>query len=285
MRSSVGMILNAFLSRQDEAKRERLLSFLSEKEKSRLSQMPLFGQTVTPEDFSNGSMLERVHWSWFLPTLKSYSLTEQELFLAALDESAAKPLSEQIPCKIAKKPLTPIGKAYLRQVLLDSLIGPHDRLIPAGFLPPSPLNNLLKLSKKKLTLLIDLLSMHDVASEVKQIVETKILKKLYSFLSEAQKKFLKQAAAKPEPFSLPKIGLDRWDGTEDSLRHVLHRRGLGRLGIALSGQTPALIWYVCHQLDIGRGNALFKLSTKEAVHNVIDAAARQVEELLENESW
>ncbi len=285
MRSSVGMILNAFLSRQDAAKRERLLSLLSEKEKSKLSQIPSFEEGAAIKRFSNEPLLERVHWSWFLPTLKSYSLKEQELFLASLNESSATPLMELVPCKIAKEPLTPIGKSYLRQVLLDSLVGPHDRLIPADFLPPSPLNNLLKLSKKKLILLIDLLSMHDVASEVKQIVETKILKKLYSFLSEAQKKFLKHAAAKPEPFSLPKIGLDRWDGTEESLRHVLHRRGLNRLGIALSGQESALTWYVCHQLDIGRGNALFKMSMKESVSSVIDAAARQVEELLENESW
>lgn len=285
MRSSALMILNAFLSRQDAEKRERLLHLLSEKDLAKLSHMPSFKEELTPEGFSNESMLERVHWSWFLPTLKSYSPTEQELFLASLEESSARPLTELIPCKIAKEPLTSIGRSYLRQVLLDSLIGPHDRLVPADFLPPSSLNRLLKLSKKKLTNLIDLLAMHDVASEVKQIVETKILKKLYSFLSEAQKKLLKQAAAKPEPFSLPKIGLDRWDGTEDSLRHVLHKRGLGRLGIALSGQDPALIWYVCHQLDIGRGNALFKMSTKEAVSAVIEAAARQVEELLENESW
>lgn len=285
MRSSERMILNAFLSRHDEQKRDRLLSYLSEKEKGKITQMLPFRDGVLPEEFSSDSMLEGVHWSWFLPTLKSYAPTEAEFFLAALDPTSARPLTELVPCKIAKEPLTPIGKAYLRRILLDSLIGPHDRLIPAELLPPSPLNSLLKLSKKKLILLIDLLSMHDVASEVKQIVETKILKKLYSFLSEAEKKFLKHAAAKPEPFSLPKIGLERWDGTKEALRHVLHRRGLGRLAVALSGQTPALIWYVCHQLDIGRGNTLFKMSTKEAVPTVIEAAARQVEELLENESW
>ena len=285
MRSAVEMIFNAFLSRQSAERRARLTRFLSSGEIEKLSQKPSFAQGVTPEDFSNGAMLERVHWSWFLPTLKSYSPTEQELFLAALDDSSARPLMETIPSKISKEPLTAIGRSYLRQMLLDSLIGAHDRLVPADFLPPSKLNRLLELPKKQLTALIDLLSMHDVASEVRQIVETKILKKLYSFLSEAQKKFLKASAAKPEPFSLPKIGLDRWDGSEETLRHALHRRGLGRLGIALSGQDPALVWYVCHQLDIGRGSTLFKLSVREATSNVIEAAARQVEELLDSESW
>ncbi len=285
MRSPVEMIFNAFLSRQPEDKRGRLMHFLSDKERERLSGLPSFAQGVTLEGFSNSAMLERVHWSWFLPTLKSYSPTEQALFLAAINEASARPLTELIPSKVSKEPLTSIGRSYLRQMLLDSLIGPHDRLVPVDYLPPSSLNRLLKLPKKQLISFINLLAMHDVASEIRQIVETKILKKLYSFLSEAQKKYLKHAAAKPEPFSLQKIGLDRWDGQEESLRHVLHRRGLGRLGIALSGQDPALIWYVCHQLDIGRGNALFKMSVKEKTSAVIEAAEAQVEELLDNESW
>lgn len=287
MRNPVEMILKALLSRQGKEKQEKLLQYLPDSERERLTKLPSFGQGVTAEDFSNTAMLERVHWSWFLPTLKSYGPAEQTLFLSSLDSSSARPLAELIPCKVPRETtVTPIGKSYLRQLLLDTLIGEHDRLVPPDFLPPSSLNRLLELSKKKLIRLIDLLAMHDVASEVRQIVETKILKKLYSFLSEAQKKFLKVAAAKPEPFSLPKIGLDRWDGTDESLRHVLHRRGLGRLGIALSNQDGALIWYVCHQLDIGRGTALFKMSVKESTAQVIEAAARQVEELLEgSETW
>lgn len=285
MRSPVEMIFNAFLSRQSQEKRERLCRFLTNTEQERLSQLPSFEQGLTPEGFSNGAMLERVHWSWFLPTLKSYSPTEQALVLASLDKDSALPLAELLPAKISQDPLTPMGKAYLRQMLLDSLIGAHDRLIPAEFLPPSPLNQLLELPKRELIALIDLLAMHDLAAEMRQIVETKILKKLYSFLSEAQKQFLKHASKKAEPFTLPRIGLDRWEGTKDALRHVLHRRGLGRLGLALSEEDPALIWYICHQLDIGRGNALFKLSTKEASHTVSIAAVKQVEELLEQKPW
>ena len=66
-----------------------------------------------------------------------------------------------------------------------------------------------------------------------------------------------------------------WDG--ESLRTLLHRRGLMRLGAGLFGQDPDLIWTLCHQLDIGRGGAVMKLCTKEAASEI---ARRQIEELM-----
>jgi hypothetical protein len=280
MRSAVEMILNAFLSRQPAEKQERLVHFLPDSEQGRLKMLPSFAAAVRVEGFENGTLLERVHWSWFLPTLKSYSPQEQILFLSSLDETSAKMLAEEIPCKASKTELTNAGRAYLRKLLLDSVIGAHNRLLPIEYLPPSSLNQLLKLSRNQLIDLIDLLSMHDLALEVRQIVETKILKKIYSLLSEAQQKFLKIVRAKHEVMAPAKLGLDRWDGKEESLRQMLHRRGLARLGLALSRQDGSLGWYICHRLDIGRGSVLFKYSEKEGSVALVAAAVRQVEELL-----
>ena len=284
MRSAVEMILNAFLSRQSADQQNRLVCYLPEDEQKSLKQLPAFTESLKVERFTNGAVLKGVHWSWFLPTLKSYSPKDQTLFLSALEENEALALAAEIPCKAPSIPLANIGKAYLRQFLLDSLIGEHDRLIPIDYLPPSPLNQLLQLSKKQLTDRIDLLAMHDLAVEIRQIVETKTLKKIYSFLTDAQRKFLKLTTAKHELITQPKIGLDRWDGNKDSLRHLLHRRGLARLGLALSGQDPSLMWYVCHILDIGRGDSLFKLSEQEVSSIAArETAVRQVVELLGNE--
>jgi hypothetical protein len=91
---------------------------------------------------------------------------------------------------------------------------------------------------------------------------------------------LKIAAAHKEHFTLARMGLDRWDGSEESFRLLLHRRGIARLGVGLSGQDPDFIWTICHQLDIGRGNTLFKLCAKEPIHGVSDAVIRQIQELL-----
>jgi len=274
------MVLKAFLSRCDPEKKRALERFLPEGERLRLEEMPTFVEEVTPEGFSNGGMLEKVHWSWFLPTLKTYSEEEQKLFLSSVSPYAAKNLAHALGLSSYAQEISVVAKGFLRKILLSTLVGPHDRLLPVDYLPPTPLKPLLGLSKKELTRLIDLLSLHDLAAELRQIVETKILKKIYSLLSEEERKFLKNAMAHKEPFILTRIGLDRWDGDEEALRLLLHRRGLARFAAALSGQDPDFIWYICHQLDIGRGNALFKLCAKEPVHGVTDAVIRQIEELL-----
>ena len=274
------MVLKAFLSRSTPEKRRALERFLPEKERILLDKMPTFSADLKPEGFASNAVLEKVHWSWFLPTLKTYPETEQKLFLSALTPYAAKNLAKSLTLSSFSQEMSEIAKAYLRQILLNSLVGPHDRLLPTDYLPPSPLKPLLNLTKKELTHLIDFLSLHDLAAEIRQIVETKILKKIYSLLTEEERKFLKNAMAHKEPFILARMGLDRWDGSEETLRTLLHRRGLARFGSALSGQDPDFIWYICHQLDIGRGTTLFKMCAKESIHGVTDAIIKQVEELL-----
>ena len=274
------MVLKAFLSRCEPAKREALERFLPETKRHQLEKLPIFSQGLHLDQFSSGNVLEKVHWSWFLPTLKTYPETEQKLFLSALDAYAAKNLAKTLTLASNGQEMSGIGRAFLRKTLLNSLLGPEDRLLPIDYLPPSELNNLLNLSKKELTRLIDLLSLHDLAAELRQIVETKILKKIYSLLSEEERHFLKPAMAYKDPFVLGKLGLDKWDGSEESLRTLLHKRGISRLGAALSGQEADFIWYVCHQLDIGRGSALHKACAKKPIHGVTDAIIRQVKELL-----
>jgi hypothetical protein len=273
------MILKAFLSRHPERK-DALERFLPDSERLRLEEIPAAAE-VSPEMFTNGGVLERVHWSWFLPTLKTYPEDEQKLFLSAVSPFAGQNLAHELGVPPPAQEITETGRSYLRQMLIQSLVGPHDRLVPIDYLPPTPLKPLLYLSKKELSKLANLLSLHDLAAELRQIVETKILKKIYSFLSDEEKKHLKQAATYQKETG-QRMGLDRWDGNEESLRALLHRRGLARLGAALSGQDPDFIWYICHQMDIGRGNALSKLCSKEPVPGLTDALIRQIEEILAN---
>ncbi len=274
------MVLKALLGRCEPTKRVALERFLPESERRQLDALPMMGAEVQPDRFSHGNILEKVHWSWFLPTLKTYPETEQKLFLSALNPYSAKNLAKALILSSNGHETSEIGRAFLQKILLDSLVGPEDRLLPLDYLPSSSLSRLLHCSKKELTRLIDLLSIHDLAAELRQIVETKILKKIYSLLSEEERKFLKTATAHKDPFTLGKLGLERWDGSEESLRTLLHKRGLARFGAGLSGQDPDFIWYICHQLDIGRGNALYKLCAKEPIHGVTDAILPQIEELL-----
>ncbi len=273
------MVLKAFLSRCEPQKKRALERFLPKEELHEIELLPNFPEEVKPDRFFNGNILEKVHWSWFLPTLKTYSEIEQKLFLSAVNPYAAKNLAKTLTLSVNGTEMSEVGRSFLRKLLLDSLLGPQDRLLPIDYLPSSPLHHLLNYTKKELTHLIDLLSLHDLAAELRQIVETKILKKIYSLLTEEERKFLKTAMTHKDPFTLGKLGIERWDGSEESLRTLLHKRGLVRLGAGLSGQNPDFIWYICHQLDIGRGNALHKLCAKEPIHGVTDAILRQIVEI------
>lgn len=275
MRRRSDLVLQAFLSRCAPDRKRELEKFLPPSQP-----LPELSHEISPEHFANGNMLEKVHWSWFLPTLKTYTEEEQQLFLSVLSHTSAKNLAKALNVPFARQEITEIARLFLRQILLQSLLGPKDSLLPIDYLPITSLTPMLQLSKKELIRLIDFLSLYDLADEQKRIVETKILKKIYSFLSEEERKFLKNILAHQEPFPSQRMGLDRWDGTEESFRTLLHRRGLMRLGAALSGQDPDFIWYVCHQLDIGRGNALFKLCAKEAIPVVSSVVIEQIEELL-----
>lgn len=270
-------VLKAFLSRCSPEKQRALGKFLPEREQKELFEN---SSSFDPSCLANPFALERVHWSWFLPTLKAYPENDQKLFLSALSPTSAKNLAKTLTLSSYLQDISELAKSYLRKVLLDSLIGPEEFLLPPDCVGDGPLKKLLESSKKELTKLIDFLSLYDLAAEQRLIVETKMLKKIYSLLSDDERKFLKHALAVKEPFFIARMGLDRWDGSEEALRTLLHKRGLARFAAGLSGQEPGLIWYVCHALDIGRGTALFKQCAKEKIQDVTDRVVKQIEELL-----
>ena len=278
MMNSSEWVLKAILNRYPPASRESLQQFLPEEERTRLDAMPSSPLETNVEE---PSLLDRVHWSWLLPALESFSARELKLFLSALSSQTKETLARELKIKTPPtEALNPIFQEFAVQTLSATVTGDPVHLLPVYFLPPTPLTPLLRLDKQQLVQLIDTLSLHDLAVELRQIVETKILKKIYSFLSEEEKKSLKKAASIKQPFSVSRLQLEKWNGTEKSLRTLLHKRGIARLGAALSTQHPDFIWYICHQLDIGRGKTLAKFSESEVAKGASQAIIHQIEELL-----
>jgi hypothetical protein len=269
------IFLKAFLDECGEEKKEALLQFLPEEERLRLLKLPPYALPITAPTIPP---LDLIHWSWLIPVLQDYELSDQKLFLLALRPKMGQRLAKELEITLPTEHLSPTGVKYLQNILFLNIC--KTDLLPVEYLPPSPLNLLLKLSKKKLIELIDLLSLYDLAIELRQIVETKILQKIYSFLSEEEKLFLKAIAGHKEPYPAARISLEQWDGSKKSLRGALHRIGLSRLGSALAGQNPDLIWYVCHELDSGRGKALEKLSMQEECPQVAQWLIEKMKEFL-----
>jgi len=278
MHPSSMIILNSFLGQIPEERRESLIRLLPESTENTLKTL---GEPLQIEfgPFSFDWLLGFVHYSWLMPTLKLYS-KDAPFFVRALENGPKRNIQTNMEIRASTTSLSPFAEDFFRDVLIKSLVGEENTLLPIEYLPESELNILTQFSKKEMTQLIDFLSLYDLALEIRQIVETKILKKIYSLLTEDQKKFLKSIMAQKEHPALTKLGLDRWDGNEEVFRYLLHRRGLMRLAIALSREHPDLLWYVCHILDIGRGTALSKSAQKEAKTHLAHAISQNIMELV-----
>lgn len=267
------LCLKLFLP-QDPKQSDALLRFLPQDRGEKVKALPF----MALQEISLKSPLDPIHWSWFLPKLESYAAKDQKLFVQALGQTTQKHLVKSLKIKKLSAKTSPLLNAFLRETIWQELQEGQERL-NIECLPHTQLNALLGLDKTRLIHLIDLLSLYDLSLEIRQIVETKILKKIYSFLSEDERKSLKAMTGYREPYPLQRLDLQHWDGKEKSLRLLLHKRGLLRLSIALSGQNPDLVWHLAHRLDSGRGNALMKVWKKEPIPKVSAWMAGQIEEL------
>lgn len=237
-----------------------LLSFLSQETVDQLS----FIEEAPPkfESFSYQGLTEDVHYSWYLKIFKLYPKNIQEIFLYVLDEGASEKLEKLLKIKKQKKALKKKIVPLFQNIIKKEIVPPS--LLPKKYLPPSKLSPLLDLSKKELVKLIDFLALFDLAIEIPKIVEKDLLKKIDKFLSKEKLSFLKSILPYKEPFSFPPLNIKRFKKSKKDFQTLLHKRGLIRFSEAISVQDKDMIWYICHKLDVGRGEALLKLSRKKS---------------------
>lgn len=253
-----------------------LSALLSRDLAAQLQQLPTLSINP-PIDFDDE--LSRTHFTWFSPFLRSLPENEIKLFTSALSPEQIKGLKQILLLSNSLPAPSPIGKEYLRNTLWETLT-PSEELIPPSCLPQNPLNSLLELSPKEFSSLIELLSMHDLSIEIRQIIETSKLKNIYSLLSKPQNAFLKTLLHKKEPVSFKKMGLLNWKGDRQSLKSLLFQRGLNRIAKALYGHHPSLIWYVAHRLDSNEGQQLLTLCTALDHAKAAQILSDQVVELI-----
>lgn len=268
------ILLKLFLENYDKEK--KLIKYLTASELQKINSLPSFSKPLDTKNLFLDSIIDTVHYSWFIPLLNIYSNEEASLFVLAMKPNQKKSLAELLNLKDLKEELSPNLKEFLRSILLRSLIKKEESLLPIDYLFNSKLNILLTLSKKDLIKIIDLLSMYDLVKELKFIVEQKKLKKIYSYLHSQEKDFLKTIYHDTESFTTQKLAIDNYINDKKKLRNILHTRGLTRFSFALSGESIDLIWYVCHYLDIGRGNYIFKKCKKEKIPNVSDIITLEI---------
>lgn len=275
--SQTAYLLKSFLTKFSPGKTKKLLSFFTEQEKNFIENQVTSSFSLDTEKYFQDGLIASVHYSWLISFFTTKNSTDAAFFLSTLPSPKKEKLAQYLQLTPSPFFPTPIGKNFIHSLLLEYLAQDHG-LLPIEFLPSSPLNFLLSLSKETMVTLIDYLGLYDLANEVRHIVDLRLLKKISAYLTKEQRDFIKTIPK--QSFSFPRLNLHKWDGSKVTLLSLLHSRGLQRLGAALIGQNHNFIWYLTHKLDIGRGNALIKYSQKEINPTITKIIIANIEEIV-----
>lgn len=278
MLESSCIVLNGFLNKHPVDEIEILVSPLSDKTKKMLdiyfSPLP-----IDPVKFSPLSILERAHYSWYVPFLKSFSLSERALLISFLPYPLSDKLEKYFEISKSSCHFSKSIAYYFQNLFFEYVLDSEKDILPFEYLPPSDLNTLLSLTKNTLIALIDYLALYDLAIQIPKIVDPRVLKMINSFLSAEKKQFLKTKHNYKEPFSFPRLPFEQID-TQEEFDILMHKRGLNRFAKALSTQNKSLIWFVCHKFDIGRGQTLQKFCLEPSPREIAKTITFNIMELL-----
>lgn len=244
MNTTSWIVCNAFLSRAGSVIKNKLISYLPKEEQELVENLRPSDKDPISRIYDKQLLLKLFHPTWFTSFLRTLPEIDVGLFLSSLPESVCKPIQSALLYSNDLTPLRNCGKNYLQDALIDTLFQESENIIPLDLLPNSPLNSLLELSHGKIQQLIEYLGIHDLAVEMKQIIDTVKIKKIHACLSEDKMAYLKSLSQKTEPVLFKRMELAKWDGTADALFTVVYHRGLNRLAKALSIEDPSLIWYI-----------------------------------------
>lgn len=266
-------MLRILINRFNPKAGNALLKFLPEEGAKAVMNQDIRSADLTPILQQPQKSLSTIHYSWIQPVLKKFPEPLQPAVMAALTAEQIAGMKISSPMAISN-----IAKTFiLNQIYQHLKISEH---FPIEYLPETEFSPLSKWTKSKLMDLIDFLGLYDLASEVRHIVDRNYLKNIYTCLTPKQFYYLKVCLHQKEQLVSPKLGIDPTKQDCSKLKQIIHRRGLLRLGKALCGQHPDLVWHIAHTLDIGRGNILLKEYQTEELPKVTKILKQQVLNLM-----
>lgn len=156
-----------------------------------------------------------------------------------------------------------------------------DEPLPKELIEAGDLGPLLELKKAEMLEVIDLLSMHNLVDEVRHVVDKRILHVLSQALSSNQQQYLRMCLRQKTKHHAPTFSLRDLLKEPKKLPQVLHKQGLKRMAVALSGQSKDFIWYVVHTLDIARAKFLQADIQEEAVAHATKLAQLEILQIIQ----
>lgn len=270
-----GLLLRVLLNRSHGTLSKELLKRLPADDAQAVESYSVSANDPLPLLQQSERTMPRIHYSWIFSYLSPLEPSQRDPLIACLNESQRHGICRLFKCPVIPALTSPLVRRFYLPHLYQRLsISSH---LPLEYLPPSPFLPLLELKKSKLIELIDLLGLYDLAHEMRRIVSTKNLKTLYTHLTARQQLFLRACLHQKDKVVTPPLHLEKLGEDALKLADLLHRRGLMRLSIALSGQHPDLIWYLTHFLDTGRGRLLIGRIRSEEIPTLSSLVGLQID--------
>ncbi len=271
----------ALLERVPYDQRESLLVLLSPEERA-LAAGLIPANIDIQESFPDyAEQLASIHPSWIAPLLRQLTERDIRLFLAALEENQAESIRRIIRLNNHVPLVKPLGIEFCQKWLLQSLTQDSGDVLPAYCLPPSPMNALLQANHQELTHIAEHLGFYDVAFDLRRIIDTAQIKKIYACFTQEEVNQLKKLIHSRDPVSFKPLGLKAWDGNTSFLKKIVLQRGINRLAKAFYPENSSLKWHIVHRLDEDQGTLFVQLCTPLSIPNAVSALREQVLEALD----
>jgi hypothetical protein len=256
------MMLRVFANRYNPLAGDALLKFLPKETMQAVLEQNIKSNDLTPLLEQPRALLKNLHHTWIKPILDQMPERLHPLIISALNP-------DQIAGLQASQPplnLSPPVKNFFLNYIFNAL-NTEDHL-PIEYLPLTELTPLSTWTKGQLVNLADFLGLHDLASEVRRIVNKDYLRNIYSCLTPHQYNYLNICLHQRERIVAPRLGIDPSVKDCTKLKQTVHKRGLMRLGRSLCGEHADLVWYISHILDRGRGKILLSTHQPEVEPNI-----------------
>jgi hypothetical protein len=255
------MICKSFFLESAPQRQATLFDCLSEGLQLFLQELPTAILPANRKISSSKETIDLIHFSWFAPFLRSLSETDIRLFLSVLSLSQVEGLRRSLRFTNHLPHPNSHALTFLRKRLLQQLIEENEEILPKDCLPLSPLNPLAEMDHATLAIFIHYFGLHDLAFEMRQIIETARLKRIFQSLPQKSHEYLNFLLSQKEPFLLQRMTLQNWDGKKETLMAQIDKSGILRLGKILYDQDLSLIWYVVHHLEVSIASLVQKFCT------------------------
>jgi len=274
MQAKGWMMFNVFVNKYHQGAKEALLKGLADEETRQAIDHDINSHDISPTVVKSWDLIKKIHYSWMKEPLQLLPQELQALILSALPQEQSEGLASLLRMQVTPPQFSDIIGRFLVDLFYRRYVASEE--LPPQLLPQTKLSFLINFNKNQLIELFDYLGLYDLSQDVRCIVDKVRLKKIFLSLSQNMQEFLKICLQQRDWLPPQPLPLDTWDGQKKTLIRLIHRRGIDRLGKALSAHPEPLIHHLSHVLDTGRGTILKKCVSKEVPPDIVPFLEGQV---------